>query len=73
LPKSGFVPGESIPITIEIDNKTTKEVEKVTAKLNKTVRYRAQRKKEKGFWNSEFNFKSYFNYLNFSNYRNKTF
>jgi hypothetical protein len=61
LPKSGFVPGEGIPITIEMDNRTTKRVKKVKAKLNQNVKYIAQREGDKyvyfdsfGDWTSEF-------------------
>jgi hypothetical protein len=43
LPKSGFVPDEVIPFTIQIDNQTSKQVTKVKTKLYQNVLYLAQR------------------------------
>jgi len=42
IPRSGFVPGESFPINMEIHNKSRTEVDVVTAQLCEVVIFRAE-------------------------------
>ncbi|XP_075210392.1 arrestin domain-containing protein 3-like [Lycorma delicatula] len=45
MPYAGFVPGQSIPLTIEVDNASNVEVSNVIVELNKILKWKAREPK----------------------------
>ena len=48
LPRTAFVPGETVPIAAEADNKSSREVKSSSVKLFQTITYHAQGRSEVG-------------------------
>ena len=48
LPRTAFVPGETVPIAAEADNKSSREVKSSSVKLVQTITYHAQGRSEVG-------------------------
>ncbi|CAI6347107.1 unnamed protein product [Macrosiphum euphorbiae] len=42
IPGSGFLPGQSIPVTVELDNNSNVDVDTIKIKLDRTLEYRSQ-------------------------------